>query len=348
MEMFNLKGVEVFSVGKWNGDEFTLDDLNHMILSFEDTKAGIARPLKLGHGKEQKLLQKEGLPAAGWVEKLYINGNKLVADFRDIPKKIYKLLEVGAYKKVSIEMFTKVNIKGKEYKNLITAVALLGAETPGVMDLNDIMAMYETEETPKSYEQTLEFNFKDNRKDSVMEKTEQEIKLALELEQTQKNFEAEQTKAKEAQEALEAKDKEIADLKQFKADADKKALEAEIAAKEASLKAFVTGLKADKLCTPGMEPLVTELLGEEKKEYTVQINKEEKKLTKEQLLKEALLLFQAAKEVNFVESSSQGDEKSKLEAAEKALDEKAKKFAAENKITYGQAMKKIKELEKGQ
>jgi hypothetical protein len=341
METFKLEGVEIFSVGKWNGDDFTHDDLQEMIKSFEATKTGIVPGIKLGHGKEQALLKSSELPSAGWVEKLYIKGDKLVADFKDIPKAIYNLIQKGAYKKPSIELFPKITIKGQQYKNLIGAVALLGAELPGVMDLSDIMALYSTEEKPKSYDANLEFNFTGK----ANMKTEQEIREEIEAE-IQAKADADKAQALEAQvkefaAKKEEQDKEIEALKKFKAEAEAKALEAEKAKTEAELKAFVTGLKSDKLCTPAMEPLVEALLGEEQKEYSVQINKEDKKLTKNDLLKEALVLFKAAKEVNFDESSSKADKNDKSEADEKELDKKAKEYAAKHGVTYGQAIKTL-------
>lgn len=347
METYKLEGVEIFSVGKWNGDEFTHDDLQEMIKSFEATKSGIVPGIKLGHGKEQALLKASELPSAGWVEKLYIKGDKLVADFKDIPKAIYSLIKKGAYKKPSIELFPKITIKGQQYKNLIGAVALLGAELPGVMDLSDIMALYSTEEKPKSYDANLEFNFNDSRKESM--KTEQEIRAEIEAELKAKadadKAEALEAQVKEFAAKKQEQDKEIEALKKFKAEAEAKQLEAEQAAKQAELKAFVTELKSQKLCTPAMEPLVEAILGEEKKEYSVQINKEDKKLSKQELLKEALLLFSAAKEVNFDESSSTGDKNDKSEADLKDLHEKALKYSAEKGITYGQAVKQLKTKE---
>ena len=100
-KLSNIKGVEVFSVGTWNGQTFTEQDLDKMVESFKETSATVRPFLKLGHDDDQKLLQKEGLPAAGWVGSLYRKGGKLLADFVDIPKKIMELIENKAYRKVA-------------------------------------------------------------------------------------------------------------------------------------------------------------------------------------------------------------------------------------------------------
>lgn len=342
------KGIEIFSVGKWNGDDFTADDLNEMVKSFEALAPGHVPGIKLGHSKDQAVLKalnlSDGeLPSAGWIEKLYVKGNKLVADFRDIPDKIDALIESGAYKKPSIELFPKLNIHGKEYKNVIGAVALLGAAMPGVMDLSDLMSMFETTEQPKSYESDIELNFTTiTRKESDMP-TKEELRAEIEAE-IKAEADAEKAAALEAQVKEfaakdEEKEKELAELKKFKADAEKKALEDAVKLQEAEVKAFVTGLVSEKLCTAAMEPIVTEILSN-KKEFSVKSGEKELK-TKEELIKEALLLFKSAAAVNFEESSVTGDKNDKLEAEEKELHEKVKKFAAEKGLTYGQALKQF-------
>ncbi len=339
METFNKEGVEIFSTGEWNGTKVTKATLEELVSNFNETKSGINPHLKLGHNKEQLLLKAEGLPAAGYVERLYVSGEKLMADFRDIPKKIYQLLEKGAYKKVSIEMFEKVKIKEKEYRNLLVAVALLGADTPGVMNLADIMSMYETELEPKSFDYELTFT------QGVLMKTEQEIRdeviADLQAKADKDKADALETQIAEFTAKQAETDKELKELRQAKADSDKKALEAEVVAKEAKVKEFVAGLKADKLCSAAMEPIITQLLSEGVKEFSVG----DKKITKEEALKEALVLFKAASEVNFVENSSEGKKDDSSDQI-KELDKEAKEFAAKNNTTYGQALIKVKQSKK--
>ena len=151
----NIKGVEVFSTGKWNGDTFSEKDLDAMVLAFNATKDHIPPYLKLGHDPKQRLLQADGLPAAGWVEKLYRNGSKLIADFRDIPAKIYALIEKGAYRKVSIELYQGLEILDNKFSHLVGAVSLLGADTPGVQNLDDILARYGL----KGYDKKIKYTF---------------------------------------------------------------------------------------------------------------------------------------------------------------------------------------------
>ena len=335
METYNIQGVEVFSVGTWNGDPYTREDLNGMVAAFEQHKETVRPFLKLGHDAKQKLVQKDGFPALGWAARLYVVGEKLVADFTDIPKKIFELIQVGAYKKVSCEIFCNTKIGDAVHKYMVGAIALLGADTPGVMDLNDILAMYTvvSGEDKRTYEQN--FAFEGEKKETAMGKTENEIKLELDLKA--KADEAEQIKKdfSKAQEEAKTKDAEIESLKKFKSDAEAKEIVLIGEANKAKVEKFCTELVAEKLCSPAMKGHIVELLGSDKKEYSVG----ETKLSKEQLLKEMLKLFAAAKDVNFVENSSTG--KDDKQNSDKETDAKIKTYAAENKMSYGQAAKAI-------
>jgi hypothetical protein len=52
MTSYNLKGVEIFSAGTWNGDKYTVDDLHGIVEAFNETKGGVQPYLKLGHAME--------------------------------------------------------------------------------------------------------------------------------------------------------------------------------------------------------------------------------------------------------------------------------------------------------
>lgn len=319
-KLFSIPGVEIFAAGKWNGDEYTIEDLQCMCDAFEETKRGLPPHLKLGHDDNQKMLQKDGMPAAGWIEKMYIKGDKLVADFCDIPKKIYDLIQQKAYKKVSSEIYWNLKVGDKTYKKVLASVALLGADMPAVQNLSDILGMYSKKENEelKIYE-AMNLNIKES--EAVMEKTEKELALEAQVEEQKKQYAQAQEK--------------IAELEKFKAEADAKA-------EELRIEKFTSDLVVEKLCTPAMKPMLAELVGPEKKEYSLQ----DKKLSKEELLKETLKLFKASLEVNLEEGSSKGEKNSKTD--EKAIDQKVRQYMTEHKVTYGQALKVISKENKGE
>ncbi len=349
METYKISGVEIFSAGTWNGDKYTTDDLNKMVSAFNETNVGVRPFLKLGHDDDQKILQKDGLPAAGWVDRVYVVGEKLMADFTDIPKKIYDLIKSKAYRKVSCEIFYNISINDKKYQYLLGAVALLGADTPGVMNLKDILSMYKAigkdQELRVYLNEALELKIKNSsdgseRKEQKMSKTENEIKLEFDLKLKTDEIEAEKEKAKQYAIDLKAKEDEIEKLQKFKADAEKIQADLSLQAEKSKLEKFVTELQSEKLCSLSMKPYIEELLGPEKKEYSLNINEKETKHSKESLLKEALLLFKEASKVNFEESSEDGDKKSYAKSDEEAH-KKAEEYAKENNVSYGAALKEV-------
>lgn len=143
LETVSVSGVEVLSTGTWNGDIYDQDDLDAMVECFASGNVGIVPPAKLGHNKDQKMLQADGLPAAGYITNLYRDGKKLYADLRDVPKRIADLVNVKAYSKVSSEVFFNVKDgKGKRWPRVFAGLALLGADLPAVTSIADIEALY--------------------------------------------------------------------------------------------------------------------------------------------------------------------------------------------------------------
>lgn len=341
--MNTIKGVEIFSVGKWNGDEYTVEDLNEIVRAFNENSQ-LKPYLKLGHDPKQKLLQEDGLPAAGWIDRVYVQGNKLIADFVDIPRKIYDLIKVKAYRKVSSEIFWNIKIGEKKYKRMLSAVALLGADTPGVMNLADILSMYKQLEN--NYEkigsgdelELKEFSIEER---DTMQKTEAEIKLEIETKKQQEQIDALEAEKKEYASKQAQAEKELADLKKFKIESEAREAQAKEEAEKAKLAKFVTDLKSEKLCTPAMEGLVSELLGPEKKEYS----HDKKTYSKQEAIKELLKLSKASADVNFDEDSSH-DYKKDSEMDSEEMDAKIKKFAKDNNCSYSAAYKAVMKKDK--
>lgn len=134
---FNINGVEIFAAGTHRGKKYTLQDLDNMVEAFNE--AGFIPPLKLGHTEKQSILQNDGLPAAGWVKRLFRKGEKLLADFVNIPPKIFKSIKDGEYRQVSIELWSNFPIEGKILPRVLKAVALLGQDIPQIPNLKPIM-----------------------------------------------------------------------------------------------------------------------------------------------------------------------------------------------------------------
>lgn len=338
--LFEIKGVEIFSAGTWNGDKYDVEDLDKMIVAFSEMEKGFRPPLKLGHDEKQKMLQKDGLPAAGWVGSIYRKGEKLFADFIDIPKKIAELIKNKSYRKVSAEIYWNLSVNEKKFPFVLGAVSLLGADNPGVMNLDDILGLFNI--TKDKYEIKNYANVDEDAKvmmydvDISIENGGNDMPTIEELQKQLNEKDAElkkfaqiETTTKETVEKLQKEKaeqlKEIETLRQEKIAGE--------------VKAFTAELKSEKLCTPAMEKHIEEMLIEpEKKEYSLSENQ---KGTKQQAIKEMLKLFKAACEVNFDEQTVDGEKDSKKEDETKTIETEIAKYMADNKCDHLTAYKAV-------
>lgn len=127
---------EIFAVGKWNGFEFTQNDLRMMEAAFAELGDNLRVPLKMGHNNEQPMT--DGKPALGWVTKVWVAGEKLMARFTDMPTIVYEAMKKKLYRNVSIELDMDVKYKEKDFPFVLSGVALLGADIPAVNTLADL------------------------------------------------------------------------------------------------------------------------------------------------------------------------------------------------------------------
>lgn len=146
----DIRGVEILRTGRWHGTncppkgcEFTVLDLDELVKTANETVGKLDAPVKLGHNKDQKLLQEDGYPAAGWIRNLHRVGERLVADFVKVPQKIADLMKAGALAKRSVEIMRDFDVDGVKHKLALTGVALLGADLPAVDSLKDIEKLYQ-------------------------------------------------------------------------------------------------------------------------------------------------------------------------------------------------------------
>jgi hypothetical protein len=340
--LYSIMGVEIFSAGTWNGDKYEVQDLDSMIEAFKENEKGFRPPLKLGHDEKQKLLQNDGMPAAGWVGNVYRKGKKLVADFVDIPKKIAELIKNKSYRKVSSEIYWNLAIEEKRYPFLLGAVSLLGADNPGVMNLDDILGMFNVNREYveiKNYaklEDDVKFetyNVDINNEIGGNDMTEAEKALKAELEKKDaeiKKYAALEESSKNAVDELKKQNDIVAqELEQLRAEKV-----------QAELKQFTAELKSENLCTPAMEKHIQELIVEPaKKEYSLA---EGKTGSKQDSIKELLKLFKAAAEVNFEEKTVDGDKKkSEKASADEVLEKEIEKYILDNKCDYKTAYKAV-------
>ena len=132
---------EIFSVGEWNGERFSHEDLAEIASNFERLRGVVQPPLKFGHDESQTLLgQQDGDPALGWVQGLRVVGDRLVATFAGMPSVVLEAIRKGRYRRVSAELYFNVRQGGQVLGKALKAVALLGADLPAVTNLRDLTA----------------------------------------------------------------------------------------------------------------------------------------------------------------------------------------------------------------
>lgn len=159
----DLVGVEILSVGgpvhgigsPPEGDFWTLEELRGMAEADAELGDELLPPNKIGHPDAQTLvansidagdlpLPEDGeLPAVGWLEDLRVEGTKLLADVRHVPKIVADLIERGAWRTRSVELSTVTSqTSGKRYEWVVTGLAWLGGKMPAVRTLGDVVALY--------------------------------------------------------------------------------------------------------------------------------------------------------------------------------------------------------------
>lgn len=155
LETVDIDNVEILAAGTWKGNkvvEIAKEAIPQFVDSFNELiandKLNYEPPVKLGHDENQKILQADGYPAAGWINSLKASGDKLVATFKAVPKKLAEIIKAGGYKKVSAEFYQNYEIGGKVYPWVLKAVSLLGADVPAVKTIADIQALYSEQDAP--------------------------------------------------------------------------------------------------------------------------------------------------------------------------------------------------------
>lgn len=140
-----LRNVQIMKVGSWTGSagqvEFTIGDLEDMVRSFYELsqQSGFQPHIKLGHEEAQRFFgQREGFPSLGYVERIWRDGDIVCADFGNVPEPVLDMVAQRRYSQVSVEMYPEYDFEGRKFRNVLAAVALLGAELPAVKGLREL------------------------------------------------------------------------------------------------------------------------------------------------------------------------------------------------------------------
>ena len=310
-QTYNLNGVEIFSTGIWNGDRYSEKDLDAMIKNFDDV--GFEPPIKLGHNEEQSELQ-DGQPALGYISKIYKVGSKLVADFKELPKKVFDAIKRGNYKRVSSEIYWNYKANGSTFNRVLKAVALLGADIPAVTNLESIEGLY-------SNMGTGEVKYHYNGKESeIMEEKHDEVSV--------NKYEEEISQLRKEKEEV---------MKEYQAHKDE--------IKKTNIASYMESLKTEGKILPVQYKEVEALLSTATEEKVFSYSKDEKEVNLSQFELVKSILDNMPKVVEFAEISEEGGEPivaTDYDNAGIEVDRRAKLYISNKKAeNYGEAIKAV-------
>lgn len=353
-DTYNIDNVEIMAVGVWNGDKYTEKDLDGLVKSFNETKQYLKPYLKLGHNESQKLA--DDMPALGWIDKLRKVGGKLVADFVKIPKTIYELIKAGAYRRVSSEVYFNIRVNNKHHERALKAVSLLGAVTPAVENLADIIALYKQydkneydimTENNTWYSKEYEFSEKELKQEDLS--MDELARLNQKVADLEKKYDEEKAKCEELKEEVKEKEKQVEEKSQEaeKAKEEKEKVEGEVKQNKRNARVKELEAEADKLIEEkhllpaDKESYLNivkhfELDSEEVKKYKVG----DKEVTFKDMFDGMIKKYEV--DINTEEKSEIGENKHSSKD-DSALDEKAKKYMKDNNVSYKEALKAVAE-----
>lgn len=180
---------------------------------YENTKAllddGFTVALKLGHRDTDQI-------AKGWIKNIVFENNTIFADFIDMNLEIYQSITDGKLPNVSVEIMDKIEWQERTYKGVITAVALMGIDTPALF--------FETGKEGVNYFEFINTNYKEKTMEkeiyeAKIKELENQLTLMTSTNEKISTFEA---KLKEKDELIEAQKKQVlefeAKLKKFEAE----------------------------------------------------------------------------------------------------------------------------------
>jgi len=346
IETVDIGWQDVFAKGTWNKDTYTDQDIDDLVEGTNQVIGKLKPFVKLGHDKDQQILQSSGLPAGGWITKLKRAGDRVMAFIQGVPKVLAEVINKGGYKRVSSEViwnYIEPSTKEK-FRRVLSAVAFLGSDPPAVTSLADIAAMYGVQEADvKVYE----VDFKPQEKEVNQ----------MELEELKKQYEVEKERLSkeiaELKETGEQSTEQLKILQKEKEDAEKKLKKMEEENKEAQekarkeeIKTFITAhsTEQDMRWLPKHKETVQKLLesaSEEKVHTYTDGEGKETKVSQRELLEKFLETQPNFAEGIFKEYSQSG-EGEKEKTAVQEVDKKVKEMLKEDEeLTYGDALKKL-------
>lgn len=266
LETAELRDVEIAQEGTFRDMGGRFIDLNkkkfeNFIQNFNNK---ITQPvITINHNKKETKEMQSIMRSAnlGIVDKLRIAGKSLIADFKNIPRKLAELIKAGTFQFRSMEFFDKFkDAKGGVFDDVLTGVTFHGGAdgSSAITTLSDVMNLFKDE--PVEQQENLisiEFKNKEVRKMSKIEIDKTEYESLLKNNEAYKELKTDSDKKDEEINNLksetetlkteaEDKDKKIEEAEKFKKDVEENQ---EITLKKEA-EDYIDGLIKDKKIMP--------------------------------------------------------------------------------------------------
>jgi transcriptional regulator with XRE-family HTH domain len=119
--------------------KYTRDDLQVIADNFNGRikrirNEDLKNPLVIGHEEDQTILKRSDLPAAGWVDKVWVDDDRLMGQANRVPDTVRSWIDGGQYRTWSAEIYRDYHGLGPALRR----VALLGADIPHKKDLGEL------------------------------------------------------------------------------------------------------------------------------------------------------------------------------------------------------------------
>lgn len=167
-----IRGADLFASGSYDGDNYSLADLDQVVKNFSRLKQLVSPPAVIGHENDQlrlkEILESIGEPndetrtdepSAGWVNRVWVERyfepatnqteGILKGDIVGVPPKIAQMIRDGRFRRISAEIYP--NFKddfGRTYGAALRRVSYLGGQPPRVKRTGDIPAPTAFSERP--------------------------------------------------------------------------------------------------------------------------------------------------------------------------------------------------------
>jgi hypothetical protein len=133
-----VRNQHLFKTGVWNGHKITEKNILEMAKNFEELKGSWLPPIKAGHRTGVHMAE-HGEKALGWVHNVRPALPFMDGDLEFPVDHFAHIIDPGKLRFKSIEVDPNFRRNGKEYGEVLTALAVLGVSNPALNDLGPIV-----------------------------------------------------------------------------------------------------------------------------------------------------------------------------------------------------------------